>query len=260
MAVAVIAAVVVGGMALTPNNDQTQTERYLLTGLGQFAVALLGFSIGIKRASLFGFKSALGRSVTFISAGMLSWGLGALAWMYYNFAGSDVPYPSLADVGYLGTIPLVAIGLFVMFRSVVGHKNGLFTALKMAIITAAVFIVTYWLFISSRLSENVEPLAKVLNVTYPMGDVVFLSFALLILSCIMGGKLFKPIAIISAGIIIEALADFSFSWTTSIQSYYTGSYPDMLFVLAFAVIAAGIYFTKDLATVMPPVKAAVRKK
>jgi hypothetical protein len=39
----------------------------------------------------------------------LSWGSGQAAWTWYETVlGRDVPFPSLADVGYLAAVPLAA--------------------------------------------------------------------------------------------------------------------------------------------------------
>jgi hypothetical protein len=47
-----------------------------------------------------------------IGAGVLSWGLGQAVWtLYESVLGIEVPFPSLADVGYLGMPVFTAAGL-----------------------------------------------------------------------------------------------------------------------------------------------------
>ena len=42
-------------------------------------------------------------------ASALSWGSGQTAWTWYeSVLGREVPFPSLADVGYLVAVPLAA--------------------------------------------------------------------------------------------------------------------------------------------------------
>ena len=42
----------------------------------------------------------------------LSWGSGQAAWTWYeSVLGREVPFPSLADVGYLAAVPLAAAAL-----------------------------------------------------------------------------------------------------------------------------------------------------
>ena len=45
-----------------------------------------------------------------MGASALSWGSGQAAWTWYETVlGRDVPFPSLADVGYLAAPPLAAL-------------------------------------------------------------------------------------------------------------------------------------------------------
>lgn len=234
------------GLILEPYRGSPSINRYIISSLGQFLIILAAVIIGFDRVKSFSFKSVLGKSLSFISLGMLSWGLGALVWLYYNIiVQTEIPYPSLADIGYLGTIPLATYGLFLLLKNIKFESN-IKTTLKVIILPIIVFFFVYWLFINSKLAENVEFLPKILNITYPVGDVVFLSFTLIILTLLKGGKLFKPIVIICIGFIIESIADFSFSWTTSAGTYYTGNFVDILFGLAFFTIGLGLYYTKEM--------------
>jgi hypothetical protein len=47
-----------------------------------------------------------------LGASALSWGSGQTAWTWYETVlGREVPFPSLADVGYLVAVPLAAAAL-----------------------------------------------------------------------------------------------------------------------------------------------------
>jgi len=47
-----------------------------------------------------------------LGAAVLSWGLGQFVWTWYEtILGNEVPFPSLADVGYLGMPVFTAAGL-----------------------------------------------------------------------------------------------------------------------------------------------------
>ena len=176
---------------------------------------------------------------------MAIWGIGNLIWFYYNISGVETPYPSLADVGYLGMIPFAAAGLFIMLRGVKTDVDSR-TLLKLAVLPGIVFAMVYIFFIQSKLAENTSTLLMALNIAYPVGDMIFLSLALMILSVVKGSKFSKPIAIICAGFIIEAFADFSFSWTATAGTYAVGGWVDILFVLAFSVIGIGMHYIKNI--------------
>lgn len=57
------------------------------------------------------------RALVFLGLGAVSWGLGQAVWSWYELLGDGVPAPSLADVGYLVTLPLMAAGLLSWPRS-----------------------------------------------------------------------------------------------------------------------------------------------
>ena len=49
-----------------------------------------------------GFKSAVGRAISFLSLGLITWGIGMVIWLYYNIIlGVGVPYPSFADAAFI---------------------------------------------------------------------------------------------------------------------------------------------------------------
>ena len=226
--------------------DSPAIVRYAVTNLGEFSIILVSIWIAMRRIKTFTLKSALGRSMLFICLGMLSWGIGTMAWFSYNtVAQMEVPYPSLADVGYLGMIPFAFYGMYLLLKSVRGSFDKR-TLLKLSAIPILVFVPIYVIFISSALMGDIPPLEKSLNVAYPMGDVLFLSISLAMLSLIRGSKLFKPIAIISVGFIFEAFADLAFSWTTAMGTYYTGIWTDALFALAFGLIGVGMHYMQEM--------------
>lgn len=242
----VLITAIVVSMNLLMTVDSPPTLRYLFSIIGEIVIILISVSIGLERAKSFTLKSTLGKSLFLISIGILSWGIGNAIWFYYNMALQvEVPYPSLADAGYLGLIPFSAAGLFLLLRSIKITLDKK-TLIKLVLLPLAVFILVYWIFISSKLMEDVPLLQKILNVAYPLSDAVFLSFSLVILSMIKGGKLFKPIAIICLGFIFQAIADFSFSWTTSAGTYYSGCWVDAFFALAFFTLGVGMYYTSEL--------------
>lgn len=246
LALVIATAITTLGMVFAPYDGSPSLARYVITGIGQFSIIFVAALIGFERVRSFTFDSALGKSLLFISLGILSWGLGALAWLYYNIMSTtEVPYPSLADVFFVGTVPLAAYGLFLLLRNL-QITFDLKTKLKLVLLPLAAFLVVYSLFIEGKLAEDVPALAKALNVMYPLGDAIFLSFTLVLLSLIRGSKMFKPVVLLCMGYLIEAMADFSFSWTTSTGTYYTGNWVDMLFALAFSFIGTGIYFMGDI--------------
>ena len=104
----------------------------------------------------------------------------------------------------------------------------------------------YFLFVIARNSSfEVEGgLLKIfLDFYYPIGDWVILTLSFLLFGLsfkYLGGKFKWPVFITILGFIVMFLADFSFSYTTTVGTYYNGNISDLLFAIALFVISFGI--------------------
>lgn len=78
-----------GGASVTQSlNNLTQTGLALAGGGAALAA-------GVRS------RGRLRRSWLLLGAGLVSWGAGQAVWTSYELSGTDTPFPSLADVGYL---------------------------------------------------------------------------------------------------------------------------------------------------------------
>lgn len=223
----------------------------LIFSLSNAILALLGGGTGLLVSKHWGgLKSAVGKAVFLMSCGTVSWGLGNVVWSFHNFVlHEEVPYPSLADFGFALAIPLWAFGVFYLSRAT-GVKFSLRKfkgriLLVILPIVAAIFSY-YSLFVIARSSsfEIEGGLLKIfLDFYYPIGDWVILTMSFLIFGLsfrYLGGRFRLPVLIILVGFILMFIADFSFSYTTTIGSYFNGSYPDLLFATALFVLSFGV--------------------
>src|SRR5947209_2687677 len=82
-------------------------------------IPFLGGILGLRKAEAWGlFKSSMGKSVFFLSLGLLTWALGEFIWSYYNFfLNAQVPYPSWADASFILSWPLWTIGIIFLGRA-----------------------------------------------------------------------------------------------------------------------------------------------
>lgn len=214
-------------------------------------IPVFGGLAGMLNARTWGFfRSITGKAIVFLSAGLLTWGIGELIWSYYNFfLNQEVPYPSWADVGFIVSWPLWCLGVVYLSRAA-GVKYALkerHGQLLLVIIPIIAVIVSYYLLvvIARQGSFDLEGgLMKIFfDIAYPLLDVIALTVALLVygLSLKYLGGCFKwPVLIILSGFIINYIADFAFSYTTTVETFHNGNWVDLVFATAVFVLSFGI--------------------
>ena len=215
-------------------------------------VPLLGGVGGLLNAKKWGgLRSSLGKALTLLSLGLIAWGLGQMVWSYYViFTSNSVPFPSFADLGYITAVPLWALGIIGLSKAT-GAKYGLKKKSRMLGALVLPFILAgasyYFLVVLARggtLIPSGDNLVKtVLDVGYPLGDVVVLTFAVLIYGLsagYLGGRYRMAINTLLAGYVVMYFADFSFAYTTTKNTYYNGHWVDLLFPTALAMMAYGL--------------------
>jgi hypothetical protein len=223
--------------------------------LYQFAfglIPLVGGVLGLLKSRKWGgSKSYVGRALLAISAGAVCWGMGQMFWsLYYNIISSvDIPYPSLADVGYSLSFPFMAVGLVSLSKATgarfsLKHPGGKLLAL--AITTLGLIAAYYLLIVVARggvIDFTEGSLKLFFDLAYPMGDLVIFLFSALIYGLsfnYLGGRYKIPILSIIFGMLVLFFGDFSFSYTTTVGTYYNGHWVDMVLPTAWMLIVFGV--------------------
>ena len=221
--------------------------------IGMTILPIVGGYLGIRMANEWGgLKSAVGRGITFLSLGTISWGLGMVVWNYYLFIKNvEVPYPSLADLFFVLIWVLWTYGMFQ-----IGHASGVKFGFKSSkkkmlaiIIPPAVILVSYFLLLvvpkgGIELSGNFVQV--LLGFLYPVGDMAILTTAIVVFILsykILGGKYKNQILLLLTCFVLNYIADFIFVLTTSGESpsYFNGHFVDLMyttimFLVSFSVL------------------------
>ncbi len=209
---------------------------------------LIGGLVGVFRSKSWGlFKTNVGKAVFFISAGLLSWSIGNLIFSYYNFAKNiDAPYPSLADIGYSPAYFFWIAGMIYLSRAT-GAKFALKEKReKIFLLVVPLIIITlsyyFLLFIVKRTFVSDTPVKIFFDLYYPSMDIFILTIATIILGLSVNffkGKYRVSLVVILAGFVFSFLGDMFFSYTTSIDTYFTGGVVDLLFTIALFLLTLG---------------------
>lgn len=220
-------------------------------GIGINFIPLFGGIFGLFTARHWGgFKSAVGKALSFMSFGLISWSAGNWVWSYYNFVEEvNVPYPSLADIGYIAAIPLWMIGMFYLAKAT-GVKYGLKKAvgqLYLVILPIITIAVSYYLLVvvarGGAIPVDADLLKVFFDFAYPVGDMIIITIALLIYGLslkYLGGRYKFPVLITLFGFVLMFFADFSFSYATTLGTYYDGDPSNLLFITALFAMGFGI--------------------
>jgi diguanylate cyclase (GGDEF)-like protein len=170
-------------------------------------------------------------------AGLTSWSVADTYWTVAFENAKHVPYPSLADLGYLLAIPCFFVGIALIIRHRVGHftltrwLDGAIAALAAAACASAVLAPAL-----AGLTHG-APATVTTNLAYPLGDLLLVGMlaGTLTISGVRGaGVLLR----IGAGLIIWTGADIISLWTTATSTAYS-PWLDSLWLIGALLMASG---------------------
>jgi diguanylate cyclase (GGDEF)-like protein len=109
------------------------------------------------------------------AAGQLLFVVGDVLYAVIDTVLHQSPFPSVADVFYLGGIPVLALGLLVLIRGRISGRDraGLIDA---AIIATGLGLLS-WTFVMKPIAEDpsLSLLERLISLAYPLGDVLLLA-------------------------------------------------------------------------------------
>jgi diguanylate cyclase (GGDEF)-like protein/PAS domain S-box-containing protein len=222
----------------------------LISGVGGDAVSQTISNVGLCLAALSAAVACLLRagrttgrlrvSWGLVGLGILSWGAGQVAWVYLeSIRGDEVPFPSVADVGYLGLPPLVVVGLLFLPVAAQSLANRIRSVLDGLMIGISALLIS-WIFIVAPTIEagGDSALALYISLSYPLGDVVVVTVVLFQLALLhhRGDGMGRPLMLVGIGIGIFSVADTGFAYLSLTGSYASGGIIDAFWFLGFAFI------------------------
>lgn len=213
-------------------------------------IPLYGSIVGFHITRKWGFKSVVGKAVFYLSLSLLFWAIGEFIWSYYNFfLNANTPYPSWADVAFILTYPCWAVGL-IYFGNAAGAKTGLHTKSGKILLFVIPLLVTifswYILVVLARggsVTSGGGPIKVFFDIAYPVGDIIILAIAFIIFGLSFrywAGQIKWPVIITIIGFLMEYFADFAFSYTTTVNTYYNGSWVDLTYATSLVLLSFAV--------------------
>lgn len=219
-------------------------------GLMYSLLAIIGGLNGLRVAKRWGlFKSTVGRGISFFSLGLLSLAFGQLVFSYYNIVAKvEVPFPSLADLGYFSIVILYILGSLSLAKAA-GSKFSLRTLkgkLFVVIVPVAALIFSFFLFLKNidfKFDNLTDSVATLLTFTTPFGDAIYVSVALLTYQLsrkFLGGIMRSRILLLIFALAFEYCTEYIFLYRAGKGTYYNGGIDDLLFVTSIVIMSVGL--------------------
>ena len=188
----------------------------------------------------------MGRGIIYFSIGLLLQSFGQSVFSYYTtILGVDIPYPSIADVGYFGSIVLYILGIASIARvSGVGMRLRNFGGKSLALIIPTVILIfSYAFFLSGYTFDWSSPLRIFLDFGYPLGEAMYVSLAVLALILsrnILGGVMKSSLTFLMMALVVQYFADFNFLYQAAGATWINGGYGDFLYTFAYFLMAISL--------------------
>jgi hypothetical protein len=221
-------------------------ENYLF-GLAYALIPLVGGVNGLIISKKWGgFKSQIGKGILFLSIGLLGYWFGQTIWSYYNIVAQvEVPYPSVADFGYVGALIAYSIGIY-YFAKASGSKFLLRKnrGKSIAIIVPLIMLsISYFFFIKDTEPDFSHLIRTILDFGTPLVFAIPISVAIALYGLsknMLGGKMRPRVLYIILALIAEYVAEFTFFYQAATDTYYNAGINDLMFATAFAIMAIGL--------------------
>jgi two-component system, cell cycle response regulator len=176
------------------------------------------------------------RGWLWLGVGIASWAAGDA--YYTHVIGNDPnpPFPSLADAGYLGLLPLAYVGFILLIRSRVPKLtpgvwlDGITAGLAVGALSTAVVLQA----VIDTTSGTVATVAT--NLAYPLGDALLLALVVSAFS-LARWQPGRAWLLLGAGLGVFAIADSVYLYQAAKGTYVAGSWIDATWPAGMALLA-----------------------
>jgi diguanylate cyclase (GGDEF)-like protein len=245
---AVAAGVIVIGCLIASLTLPGDVYSRVVTNVAQFVAPAAAAATLALRARKSGGRLRATWAALAVACGC--WAAGQAYWAQQEIRGAGIPFPSVADAGYLA-FPLLAAAGLLLYPSD-GGARGRWRSTSDAVMTSAAVGLVSWETalgaIADRSSRD-DPLTWVLFLAYPVLDVVLIVLAVLTAARTRYPRL--PLVLVCAGLVALSVSDSAFAYLQATMSYRGGS-ADLGWVAGFLLLAlAGLARTPTAAPQTP---------
>ncbi|TMD45575.1 MAG: EAL domain-containing protein [Chloroflexi bacterium] len=210
------------------------TQRF--DDIGEFVIAFLAAAACAYTAVQHQGRTRIAWALMAVSA--FAWGAGEVAWSYFELLkGQQVPFPSLADLGYLTAIPF-AIAAVLCFPAAPSRAVSLARTVLDGMLIAGSFLIISWATVLGAVYRAGSDglVGNLIGLAYPIGDVL-IGTMVVILAARAPRVTRLPLYLLACGLVANLLADSGFFYLTATNQYGAGNAIDVGWAAGYLLIA-----------------------
>ncbi|SNS28232.1 PAS domain S-box-containing protein/diguanylate cyclase (GGDEF) domain-containing protein [Geodermatophilus pulveris] len=212
------------------------------TALHLSNVGLTVFSLAAGAAAVVRARRHAGRVRLFwrrLGAASLAWGGGMAAWSWYeSLRGLEVPFPSVADVGFLASPLLAGWALLTLPLAAPTRAGRVRTVLDGLVVASSLLLVSWMLVLDSIVQAGGDVTSQAISLAYPVSDIVLITTVVYtwMRARSRGAGLLVPLPLIGVGLVALAVADSGFVYLTTAGVYSSGNWIDLGWGAGFCLL------------------------
>lgn len=224
-----------------------------LTNLLTSSYALLATWMAIAGWTLLAQNEPGRQEWTLLSIGIGLWTMAELLWAFLSYMLEETPYPSVADAFWVPGYVIILIAAYWRYRAIRIEWNPR-TGWPLVVAFALLFMVVFGLVILPVLQVQPESLLTLLlNLFYPIANLLLLYAALMLTVSFAGGRFSAPWRVLSVGLAMLSLSDILFIYSDASDLYIPNGRLTLLTVVvdvgnlaAYILLAYGMLLNQRL--------------
>lgn len=210
--------------------------------------ALIAAVVGLFNARVWGGADSLvGRALVVFSVGLLCQLFGQIIFAYYvSFKDIELPYPSLADLGYFTSIPFYIYGAYLLAKwsgatkSFCWREPGVFLV---GLILLILLIISVPMFYYGHIINRLSLVGVLFSYLYILSNTIFVFLAVapyFSLRRTVRWSIYRPVLFFSVALTFQYIADYVFFIQVNYLPIIPGSIIDYSYFFAYCLMAIGM--------------------
>ena len=182
-----------------------------------------------------------------VGAAAVVWGAGEAVWAYYEVGvGRQLPFPSLADVGFLAAVPFIVTALLAFPLAPLRSVARVRVLLDGAVVAAAMLFVSWAVVLGPAYRQNHDGLfVKALTLAYPVSDLVIVVVVLCV-AMRASRSAWTLLGLVGGGVLALAVSDSAFAYLTQSGGFGLGNTLDVGWMVGYLLIALAPFWAREV--------------